>query len=318
MNRPTSLLRDARGKAAVWLLLLVLVAGAAFAVWYFVLRKDGGGGASTALAQRVLPASADLVGGVDLERLLTNEEVGKVLSELGADRAKLDKALTELGIKPSDLGALVFGATMDGSKPTGAVVALEAKADANAVGGLLKVLALQLPGPLAGAIDPNAMQTFTGPDGRGVFLVGSGPIFTEATALMKGGANGTRKAEIGLIADALGTSSLLWAAGPIPADALGGMQGSIAKQMLGGAPSHFGAALGIGGNVKLSGALHVPGGDAQALSGALKTIQGMAGKQAPEAVRPLLEKLAFGGTGPVVTATLEVDAKTLASLKNTF
>lgn len=318
MNRPASLLRDARGKAAVWLLLLVLVAGAAFAVWYFVLRKDGGGGASKALAQRVLPASAELVGGIDLERLLNDAEVGKVLTELGADRAHIDKALTELGIKPGDLGALVFGATMDGAKPTGAVLALEAKTDANAVGGLMKVLALQLPGPLAGAIDPNAMQTFTGPDGRGIFLVGSGAIFTEATAQMKGGTTGTRKVEIGLIADALGTSSLLWAAGPVPGDALGGLQGKMAQQLLGGTPSHFGAALGVGSDVTLSGALHVPGGDAQALAGALKTIQGMAGKQAPESIRPLLEQLAFGGTGPVVTATLKVDAKTLASLKKTF
>jgi len=180
------------------------------------------------------------------------------------------------------------------------------------------VLALQLPGPLAGAIDPNSMQTFTGPDGRGVFLLGSGAIFTEATALMKGGTAGQRKAEIGLVADALGSGALLWAAGPIPGDALSGMQGTVAKQLLGGAPSHFGAALGVSGDVTLSGALHVPGGDASSLAGALKTIQGMAGKQAPEAVRPLLEKLAFGGTGPVVTATLTVDAKTLASLKKTL
>ena len=313
-----NLLRDARGKAAVWLLLLVLVAGAAFAVWYFVLRKDGGGGASKALAQRVLPASADLVGGVDLERLLTNDDVGKLLTELGADRAALDKGLSELGIKPNDLGALVFGATMDGSKPTGAVLALEAKTDANAVGGLMKMLALQLPGPLAGAIDPNSMQTFTGPDGRGVFLVGSGAIFTEATAQMKGGTTGTRKAELGLIADALGSGSLFWAAGPVPGDAFGGMQGKVAEQMLGSLPSHVGAAIGLSGDVTLSGALHIPGGDAKALSGTLKTIQGMAGKQAPAAIRPLLEQLAFGGTGPVVTATLKVDAKTLASLKNTL
>lgn len=311
-------LRDARGKAAIWLLILVLVAGAAFAVWYFVLREQGGSGAARALAQRVLPASSDMVGGVDLQRLLTSDDAKKLLAELGVDPAVVDKGLADMGVAAGDLGALVFGATLDGTRPSSVVVALEAKTDAKAIGGFLQVVAAQLPGPLAGTIDPASLQVVEGAAGRGIFIVGSGPLLTEATALAKGGSGGDRKTELALIEKELGENALLWVAGPVPADTFSGFKAAMATRALGGTPTHFGAALGLGSDLTVGGAMHIPGADASTIAGALKTLQGALSGQAPEAVRPLLEQLVFGGNGPVVTATLKVDAKTLSSLKKTL
>lgn len=314
----SSTLTGARGKAAVWVLLFLLVAGGAFAVWYFVLRSAGGGGASRALAARVLPGESQVTGGLDLSALTAGGDLRRILGEAGVDAAQLDKALSDLGIAPADLGGLVFGATMDGERPSSVIMALEAKADAQAIGGLIKALAAQAPPQFKELVDVDALFSAPGEGGRSVFVIGGGALFDKAKALVGGAGNTAPGAELGLLQGALGDGAIAWVAAPVPPSTFKGLSGAIATKTLGGTPSHFGASLGAGKNLVLRGAIHVPGGDADTLAGALKTMQGMFKGQAPEAVRPLLEGIAFGGRGPVVTATLELDAKALSALKTTL
>lgn len=311
---PLTLLGDSRGKAVLWILLVLLVAGGGFALWYFALRTQTA--ASTALAQRVIPPESDVVGGLDLGRLLTDPELRKMLAGNGVDFAQLDKALAEAGVSASDLGALAFGATMNGATPKDVVLALEAKTDARAMVGFLKLLAAQLPGPMASLIDADAIQALDGAaTGHGVFVMGSGALLERALALGRGQAQpGASGAELALVQKALDGGANLWFAAPVPPDTFKGLSGSMAKQMIGGAPSHFGFSVGFGTSLDLRAAMHIPGADASTISGALKTARKLVGGQLPEAQRKLLDEIDLGGSGPVVTARLRLSESMLKSL----
>ncbi len=303
-------------KVGLWLLLVLLIAGGAFAVWYFVLRGQSSG--SSALAMRVIPAESDVVGGIDIGRILTSPEVRKLASDNGNDFAAIDKALADAGIAPGDIGSLAFGMVMDGATPKEVVFALEAKTDAKAMVAFLRMAVSQLPGPIAGLVSPDSVQAIEGTTaGSGIFLMGSGELFKKAVAMGQNPSAATAdggKVELALVQKALDEGATMWFAAPVPPDTFSGISGSMAQQMIGGAPSHFGASINVGSSIELRGAMHIHGGDASTITGALKTARKMVSGQLPEAQRALLDDIDLGGSGPVVTARITLSESALSNL----
>lgn len=304
------------GKAVAWILLVLLIAGGAFALWYFVLRGQSPG--SSALALRVIPPESDVVGGIDIGRLLTSPDVRKLASDNGADFAALDKALADAGIAPGDIGSLAFGMTMDGATPKEVVFALEAKTDAKTMVAFLRIAVSQLPSPFSSLVSPDSVQAIDGTAaGRGVFLMGSGELFKKAVAMGQNPSNPVAdggRVELALVQKSLDAGATLWFAAPVPPDTFSGISGTMAKQMIGGTPSHFGASINIGSRIEVRGAMHIHGADASTIAGALKTARKMVSGQLPEAQRALLDDIDLGGSGPVVTARITLSESALTNL----
>jgi len=152
-----------RGNAAAWVLALLVLGGVAFAVYWFVVRKDTA--VSSSLAARVLPAEVNVVGGLDLGRLLADPKLRAAAKDQGIDLAALEAQLASSGAQLSDLQALVFGGRMGEAGLVDAIVAIQAKTDAKAAVGAVRALLALLPGELLITeimFDPAKVNDLTG------------------------------------------------------------------------------------------------------------------------------------------------------------
>jgi hypothetical protein len=304
-------LRNERGGATAIVIAILAVAAIGFAVWYFAFRGGGGGSSPSAkLAQKVIPADCEVMGGVNIAALLNDLDYGKFGE--GMSKSKVEEMLKQQGLAIDDLQALSFGIKMDGLVPKGAVFALQSKADANTITGILKMAAMGLPGEVRDLIDPNTIESLEG----GIFVMGSTDLVGRAKALGQGGAQAAGKAEADLLAKALDLGATAWVVAPMPLDELpGGMMTEIAMKGVGlGKPSHIGVSVRIGSSFEVTTAAHIPGGDANKLIDGVKTLKDKFSGALPAEAKKLLDTVDFGGSGPVLTARMKLPMDELIGL----
>ncbi|MFO0748647.1 MAG: hypothetical protein U1F43_23745 [Myxococcota bacterium] len=299
-----------RGKAIVWILVLLLVAGAAFAVYWFAFRGGPGGGASTKLASTVVPAGADTVAGIDAGALLSSPELADLLKKQGVDVEAVKAKLAESGVKPEDLRSVVVAADVPDAGAPEVFLAVQTTADAKAVKGALGALKAMIPGDAGDKIDLSNVQAFDG----GLVLAGSGPFFDQAAALAKGQGKGGMSAELAQVRDALDTSAPIWFATTLPKDMSKGM-GGMGKQIFGnGTPTHAGVSIRVGSKIDIKAALRIDGADAAKVADDLGGFLSMAGMVAKGPQAELLKGLELGSSGAVLTLTMSLTAEQAKSL----
>ncbi len=304
-------LRNERGGAAAIVIAILAVAAIGFAVWYFAFREGGAGSSPSAkLAQKVIPADCEVMGGINIAGLLKDLDYSKLGD--GMSKSKVEEMLKQQGLALDDLQALSFGVKMDGLVPKGVVFALQSKADANTVTGILKMAAMGLPGEMRNLIDPNTIESLEG----GIFVMGSADLVGRAKALGQGGAQAAGKVEADLLAKALDLGATAWVVAPMPLDELpGGMMTEIAMKGVGlGKPSHLGLSIRVGSAYEITAAAHIPGGDANKLVDGVKTLKDKLGGALPDEAKKLLDTVDFGGSGPVLTARLTLPMDDLIGL----
>ncbi len=304
--------RGSRGSVTAWLLALIVLAGVAFAVWYFALRKPDAD--SAALAARVMPAEVDVIGGADLARLVADPSVREQLGQAGVDLARLDAELQRADVALADLRALAFGARMadDAARPalSDALVAVHAATDAKAAVGAFKVLLTALPEPFARLARDGRVEALDG----GIVLAGSGELLDKALAVARGaGTPLGDKAGLDDVRDAVDDGAMAWVASPLP-ESVTARVPAMARGMLGAMPSHVAFAGSLGESTELRAAVHMPGGDGAQIAKNLEMALPIAKRFLPSGLTPLIEKLQLSGRGQNVIATLILSRAELSEL----
>lgn len=307
MLAPTSNPRDPsnRGKALVWILVLLVVAGAAFAIYWFALRGGGGGGASATLASSVVPTGADTVAGIDAGALLANPELADLMQKGGLDLATVKSKLAETGVKLEDLKSFVVAADMPDAGAPEVVLALQTTADTKAAQGAIAALKSMIPDNMGNKIDISNVQAFDG----GIVLAGAGPFFDEASKLAKGQGKGGLSEPLAEVRSALDAGAPLWVALTIPADVTKGMGGMMAKKVFGeGKPTHAGLSVRLGSTIELKGAIRIEGADASKVASNLSGLLSMAGMVAKGPQKELLNNVELGSSGSTLTISVSMSA----------
>lgn len=290
-----------RGSAAAWLLALLVLAGVAFAVYWFVFRQATA--ASSALAARVLPSEVELIGGVDLGRLFNDEHIKSMMRAQGVDLDAVSAEVAKSGARLEDLKALVFGGRMGDASLKDAIVAVQADTDAKAAVGAVQALLMMVPGELRQIASAGRVEALD----HGVVLTGSGELLDRALAVAKGqGSPLGDKPGLSEVRKALDGDAMLWTAAPIPQDALRKLPGLVTAQ-LGGVPSHFGFSANVGASsTELRGAIHIPGADADKVVGAIEVMLKMAKLRLDGPQKAILENLKLEGDGATLIASLSL------------
>lgn len=297
-----------RGGAVVWILALLVLAGVAFAVYWFVVRKAPG--ESSNLAARVLPADVDLVGGVDIARILATPSVRELAKKKGADLDALDATLSKEGVKLADLKSLVFGGRLGASELESGVVAVQAATDAKAAVGGVKMMLGMLPEPLAGVARGGRVEALDG----GVVLTGSGDLLDKALAVAAGKAPALGdRAGLSDVRAALDEGGMVWAAGAIPAASVDALPGMV-KSALGGTPSHWGVSATMGDRAEIRAVLFIPGADGDSVAKALGMFVGMAKLRLGKTEKAIADAIELSGEGSAVIARVSLDQRTLEEL----
>lgn len=300
--------RHQRGGAAVWILALLVLGGVAFAVYWFVVRKAPG--ESSNLAARVLPADVELVGGLDIARVLATPSVRELAKKNGADFDALDAELAKHGVRLADLKSLVFGGRMGAATLESGIVAIQAATDAKAAVGGVQMMLGMLPEPLAGVARGGRVEALDG----GVVLTGTGDLLDKALAVAAGKAPALGdRAGLSDVRAALDEAGMMWAAGPIPAASLQALPGMV-KSALGGTPTHWGFSATLGDRAELRGVLFIPGADATKVASALEMFVGMAKLRLGGTQKAIADALELTGEGSAVIARVSLDARTLEEL----
>jgi len=298
-----------RGSAAAWLLSLIVLAGVAFAVYWFVFRQAGA--ASSTLAARVLPAEVDLIGGVDIGRLFNDENIKTMARAQGVDLDALSAEVAKSGARLEDLKALVFGGRMGDASLKDAIVAVQADTDAKAAVGAVQALLMMVPGELRQIVSAGRVEALD----HGLVLTGSGALLDLALAVAKG--QGTPlgdKPGLHEVRKALDGDAMLWTVAPVPADALAQLPGLVTAQ-LGGVPSHFGFSANVSAtSTELRGALHIPGADASQVVGALEMMLKMAKMQLGGPQKAILDNLELKGDGATLIASVSLSKAQIEDL----
>ncbi len=301
--------RGQRGGAAVWIIALLVLGGIAFAVYWFAFRDGAGSAQSSNLAGRVLPAEVEVVGGVDLARIVSDSDVRAMLQKNGTDIAALEAELAKHNIKSTDLVAMVFGGRLAESGLKDAIVAVEAKTDTKALAGLLAAASLMAPEPIKSAIAGGRVEALDG----GVALTGSNELLDLAIKVAKGAAPALgSKAGLDEIRAALDTGAIFWVASPIPAGSLAMLPGVLTGTL--GQPSHFGFSINLGSTTELRAAALLPGKDAEEVASSLDLALGFMKSKVPEPGKTLLENLSLSGKGAVLIAKITLSQQQLEDL----
>jgi|GEM_PF-1841089 len=298
VNSPSKrrLLTDQRGGAAAWILALIVLGGVAFAVYWFVIRKPGA--ESSGLAARVMPAEVDLVGGIDIARVVSDPKIRELAKANGSDIGAIEAELAKSGVNLSDLKALVFGGRMGADTLKDAIIALEANSDTKALVGALEGVVTMLPEQLKAFMTGARVEALEG----GVVLTGSGELLDLALKVAKGqGKALAARPGLDEVRSALDMGAILWVASPIPTNLVAMLPGMVASQ-LGGTPSHFGFSVSISDGAVLRGALHIPGADGAKVASSMKLLFGMFKSRLGEVNKTLIDNLDLTGEGATVIA----------------
>lgn len=295
---PASSRPDERGSAAAWILALLVLAGVAFAVYWFVVRQAPAG--SSALAARVLPAEVDVIGGVDIGRLFSDARIKDMARGRGVDLDALGAEVAKTGIKLEDLKSLVFGGRMAESSLRDAIIAVQASTDAKAAVGAVQALLTMIPEQLRQVVSGGRVEALDG----GIVLTGSGELLDHSLAVARGeGAPLGDKAGLSDVRKALDDGAMFWTAAAIPKEALSQIPGMVATQ-LGGMPSHFGFSANIGSATELRAALHIPGADASKVVGAIEMLLNVGKMRLGAAEKAIIDNLELKGDGATLIATV--------------
>lgn len=291
-------LTDERGSAAAWILAFIVLAGVAFAVYWFVIRKPGA--ESSGLAARVMPAEVDVVGGLDIARVVSDPKIRELAKANGTDLDTIEAELAKTGVKLGDLKALVFGGRMGADNLKDALVAVEANSDTKALVGALQGVVMMLPDPLKGFMTGARVEALEG----GVVLTGSGELLDLALKVAKGEAPAlASRPGLDEVRKALDLGAILWVASPIPSNLVAMLPGMIASQ-LGGTPSHFGFSVSISDGAVLRAALHIPGADGSKVASSIKLLLGMFKARLGEVNKLMIDNLDLSGDGATVIAKI--------------
>ncbi len=297
-NRPR--FATQRGSAAAWILALIVLGGIAFAVYWFVVRKPGA--ESSGLAGRVMPVEVDLVGGIDIARVVSDPKIRELAKANGTDLDAIEAELAKSGVKLGDLKALVFGGRMGTDNLKDALVAVESNTDTKALVGAFQGVITMLPDPIKGMMTGARVEALDG----GVVMTGSGELLDLAVAVAKG--KGTAlgsKPGLDEIRNALDTGAILWVASPIPSGVVGMLPGMLTST-LGGTPSHFGFSASLSDDAVLRGALLIPGADGAKVASSIKLMLGMFKARLGDAERVLVDNLELTGEGATIIAKVSL------------
>jgi len=300
-----------RGGAGTWLLVLLVLGGIAFAVYWFVLREQGGGaGNASSLAAKVVPAGADTVAGVDLKALLTNPDFDALAKERGIDLAAVRAKLAEAGMKPEDLEALVVALDQPDAGQPETLVAVKVSGDPKAAKAALTAAKDLLPMGLGARVDLSNVEAFDG----GIVLAGGGPFFDGAVKRVRGEASDPGTELLGLL-DAVDGSGHLWVAmslaGRFKDKGLSGPE----KMILGDAiPTHAALSVKLGSKIEIKGAARLQGGDAGKIADSLGGMLSLAGGRLGKDIGEVLKALEIGSKGDAVTFAVALTPAQLASV----
>lgn len=293
-----------RGNAVVWILVLLILAGAGFAGWWFFLR-GGASGNAPALLNRAIPAEATAVIGVDPQAVLKSKVVGDLLAATGQS---LDSVKAQLATAKVDLDT--FQAVIIGLNPAdeSGVLATQGKLDVATLKGA--VLAASIANPKLAEV-VNTIQ-FEGLD-DGLVVAGRGDVYTKALAVARGQSTGGLDPKIGQIAGAVDMEAAIWAAGAIPADAPVN-EGMVTSQ-LGGTPTHAALSIDPGDTLTIRVALLIPGADGAKAAANIKAALGLVPAELlPPGAGDVLKSLELDGAGEILKGAVKLDAALLASL----
>jgi len=294
-SRPTRFATQ-RGSAAAWILALIVLGGVAFAVYWFAFRQSGA--QSSSLAARVMPAEVDVVGGIDIARIVSDPQIRELAAANGTKIDSIEAEFAKAGVKLSDLKSLVFGGRMGTDNLKDALVAVEANSDTKALVGALQGIITMLPEPLAGMMTGARVEALDG----GVVMTGSGELLDLALRVSKGqGVALGSKAGLDEVRKALDMGAILWVAAPIPIGAIAMIPGMLTST-LGGSPSHFGFSAAISDGAVLRGALLIPGADGAKVASSMKLMLGMFKSRLGDVERVMVDNLELNGDGATIIA----------------
>lgn len=299
--------RGERGGAAVWLLALVLLGGVAFAVYWFGFRQPAA--ESSQLAATILPAEVELVGGLDIARLLESPDFRSAAAGSGIDLDALDRDLASSGVALSDFRSLVFGGRLGNMSIDDAIVAIEAATDAKAAVAGVQLLLATLPEALHRFAAADSVQALDG----GVVVAGGKELLDRALAVSRGegAALGTRQG-LDDVRAALDPGAILWVASPMP-EHLIDMVPRLARGALGGVPSHFGFSATLDDRAELRAAIHIPGADGEKVASALEMLLTL-GRSQLGPLGAFLEDVELQGRAATVIANVRLTRAQLLDL----
>lgn len=285
---------------------IALLAVAAVAAPLFALGACGGGGAASKLATAHIPATVDYVGGIDVKGALESDMLKGLLNDQGMSVDMLTKALSDKGIKLSELNTLAFGAIKgDGGAPKDVLVIGSGSFDATALksaidGAKMAELAA------AGDMPINFQQIeIVNPT---TVVMGSGDLVKQSMGVGSGATKSVdTREELKDLRGAVDESATVWFTGPVPAG-MDGMAGGLG--MMGGSdlgkPTHFAFSADIGSNIKVRVAIRFASGDAGAVASQMDSALGlMSGMMSgPEA--DVLSSLDISGSGQILKASVSL------------
>ncbi|MCA9515090.1 MAG: hypothetical protein KC635_09130 [Myxococcales bacterium] len=303
-SRVESIVRDRRGGAAVIIVAVLAIAAIAFAIYWFAIRGGGGGGATEKLALQRIPASAQVVGGLDVQEFLKSDFLKSAAKQRGVSVEQLVAQLGEKGVDVSKIASLAFGAQIGEAGPKSVVALADGSFDAQQLSQALGAAQGALMGAGAGEV-ASPLEHVQVVDGH-LVLAGSGALYDEAVALA--GGNGKSIADDAAIADLrskVDTGATFWVSGVVP-DAVKGQFKAVARMASGlGVPTHFALSGDVGSGVAVRIALRFDNDVEKAVS----QIQGMLSFAKAAASGPegeVLDSLSLDASGQVLVAKLTI------------
>lgn len=302
-NSSLKLVRGRRGGAAIAVVVILALAAIAFAVYWFALR-GGGGGAAAKLALKRIPASAQVVGGLDVQALLKSDFLKQAAAQGGVPIDELTAKLRDKGVDVSKIASIAFGAVLGEDGPTSVVALGTGTFDASQLKGALGAAegALTAGG---GAEVAQAFQKIEIIDGN-VVVAGGGPLFDETIALAGGkGASAADDPAVAELRAKIDTGATFWVSGVVPEAAQGQFK-AVASMAAGlGVPTHFALSGEVGSGLALTVALRFDGDVEKAVSG----LDGMLSAASAFASGPegeMLKSLKLSASGPILVASVTV------------
>jgi hypothetical protein len=296
--------QPSKSSPLVWILLLLVFAGAVFAGWWFFLR-GGAGGAAPALLSRAIPAEATTVVGVNPQALLRSGLVEQALAKTGTNLAELRAKLADAKIDLDSFQTVVVG--VNPADESG-VLATQGEMDVAALKGLI-LAASAANAELAKVANQVQFEGFDG----GLVLVGRGDVYNKALAVARGESQGTLDPKIAETAAAVDMSAPIWAAGVIPAETPVGEP--MVTSQLGGTPTHAAISLDPTDRLVIRVSLLIPGADASKAATNLTAMIGMLpASMLPDGAGEALKGLVLNGQGEVLSASLTLSAELLEKL----
>lgn len=295
-----------RGSALVWILITLIVAGGAFAVYWFVIR-GGGGGATTALVNRAIPADATMLVGFDPQAILNSPMLADLAKSQGFGVDAIKAELAKVNIKPEALKAVVVGM---GANMSDSVAIFAGDIDATALkAGIGAISALS---PEAGEMaDVLQFESIEG----GLVIAGGGELYKKSVSTARGQGQAGLDSNLEKVLGAIDRSAPIWAAGLLPEETT--REFKMVGRMLGntGPPSHAAISVDIGSTMKVKLAVLFPDADAGQMADQIKMLLKLAPMgQLPDGVGDILNSLDLSGSGEVLKASISIPSETLQKL----